>query len=58
MAKQLTESRYRCDNCRKWFERPDGVAYSCCVIHSPRDCCHAFEVEVTKKGWYKKVTVG
>lgn len=24
---------------------------SCCVIHGPGDCCHAFEQRVSKKGW-------
>ena len=48
--------RYRCGVCRKWFARPGGVTVSCCVVHPAGACCHAFEVEVTRKGWAKKVS--
>ena len=42
---------YRCPNCKKRYLRLGSKPYSCCVAHGPKDCCHAFEQRVTKKGW-------
>ena len=49
--------KYQCSSCKRFYERVEGgPTYSCCVLHSPGSCCHAFEVELHKKGWRKKVT--
>lgn len=41
---------YRCPNCHKRFRRL-MTNVSCCILHAPSDCCHAFEQRVSKKGW-------
>jgi hypothetical protein len=46
--------KYRCPTCKHWFARPSTFTVSCCVQHGPRECCHAFETRVHKKGWAKK----
>lgn len=35
---------YWCPNCEAWFRTG---TMSCCVMHSPGDCCHMGEIEVT-----------
>lgn len=48
-------TKYHCERCGKWFVRDSfSASWSCCVIHV-NECCHAFETEVHKKGWRKKV---
>lgn len=44
---------YRCATCRKWYLRPSDSGVSCCVNHH-NECCHAFEIRATKKGWPKE----
>lgn len=44
---------YKCLRCKKKFQRDLNNQMNCCVIHVD-ECCHAFEQEVTKKGWPKQ----
>jgi hypothetical protein len=36
---------YWCPNCKAWYLVP-RVTVSCCVLHSPGDCCHMGETRV------------
>ena len=44
---------YKCGKCGKRYRRL-GSQFSCCVIHQPNECCHAFEQRITKKGYPKE----
>lgn len=48
------QPKYRCEMCRKWYRPLWSVLVSCCVLHAPGECCHAFEERVHKKGWHKR----
>ena len=39
------EAVYWCDRCDAWW-LASRVSVSCCVMHSPGDCCHMSETKV------------
>jgi hypothetical protein len=43
---------YKCSTCKKRY-RSYGTHVSCCVQHPSNECCHAFEVRVSKHGIVK-----
>jgi hypothetical protein len=49
----MTFSDYKCKVCRKRYRQFSERNFSCCVTHPPGDCCHAFEVRVSKHGIVK-----
>jgi hypothetical protein len=42
---------YKCPTCKKRYRAFGDRNYSCCVLHQPGECCHAFEQRITKKGY-------